>query len=185
MFLMPFGSNKYFKTTCSNHVYLYSTLSGCMYCPPPPHSLPLRPPWTTLHPTWLSEFSGVVQSCCTLSRSTMFTDVSLIKPEDSQPTDQDSSLFIVIITLVQETWLYSVWRLAELDAYKTRPSVADLLLHALISLKCDTGSLCQRHRKNKIKEATGPRRASCDTRHCVVRFQFRKSSPKTQLAWQI
>ena len=32
---------------------------------------------------WLSEFSGVVLSCFTLSRSTIFTDVSLEKPEDS------------------------------------------------------------------------------------------------------
>ena len=31
----------------------------------------------------LSEFSGVVLSCFTISSSTVFTDVSLIKPEDS------------------------------------------------------------------------------------------------------
>ena len=32
---------------------------------------------------WLSEFSSVVLSCFTRSRSTGFTDVSLTKPEDS------------------------------------------------------------------------------------------------------
>ena len=32
---------------------------------------------------WLTEFNGVVQSCFTLSRSTVFTEVSPMKPEDS------------------------------------------------------------------------------------------------------
>ena len=32
---------------------------------------------------WLSEFSGVLQSCFALSPSTIFTQVRLIKPEDS------------------------------------------------------------------------------------------------------
>ena len=32
---------------------------------------------------WLSEYSGVVLSCYTLSRSTVLTDVSLLEPEDS------------------------------------------------------------------------------------------------------
>ena len=32
---------------------------------------------------WLGEFSAVVLSCSTLSRSTAFADVSLIQPEDS------------------------------------------------------------------------------------------------------
>ena len=32
---------------------------------------------------WLSEFSGVVLNCFTLSNSTIFTDGSLINPEDN------------------------------------------------------------------------------------------------------
>ena len=44
---------------------------------------------------WLSEFSGVVLSCFTISFSTIFTDVTLIKPV-VQLTAQDNSLFSVI-----------------------------------------------------------------------------------------
>ena len=32
---------------------------------------------------WLTEVSSVVLGCITLSHSTIFTDVSLVKPEDS------------------------------------------------------------------------------------------------------
>ena len=45
---------------------------------------------------WVCEFSGVALSCFTLSRSTIFSDVSLIKPEDSLNPFFNAVLFSVL-----------------------------------------------------------------------------------------
>ena len=51
---------------------------------------------------WLSEFSDVVLSCFTPSRSAIFTDVSLIKPKDSFNPLFKAVLYSV--SWVKETW---------------------------------------------------------------------------------
>ena len=70
---------------------LLTCLSGYSGSTRPTYSQPFHVPYVcqrmgdamlTVKP-WLTEFSGVLRSCFTLSRCTVFPDVSLIKPEVS------------------------------------------------------------------------------------------------------